>query len=182
MNVDSAVCHELIVKENSHFSSGKSFYRFNSLVDLVIGDNCVSSNYFVLDVPMPSLQHITIGQNCFNEKSENCHFNIDKQPMLQSICIGSGSFTTYTKFRISNCPKLKHIQIGTIPVETNDWLLNYNQFSHCFQHASLFELYRILFGSILIRCASIRVFCGRSRLFPGDGEYFIGEYDRVASV
>ena len=140
------ICYELTVRSNSHFSQEASFYRLNSLVDLVIGDHCVSrNNNFMFTETMPSLQSIKIGSDSFCSSNENGSFFIDKQPMLQSIIIGNRSFTSYTNFRVLNCPKLKVLQIGEDSNEKNDWLLSYNQYSRCFQNALLFELQRNLF-------------------------------------
>lgn len=143
LSADPLVCYELTVRNGSHFSQEDSFYRFYSLVDLVIGDYCVSRNRnFSFTEPMPSLQTIRIGRNSFCQRSENGHFFIEKQPMLHSLIIQSGSFVSYTNFCVRNCPKLKDVQIGQIPNEDNDWLLNSRQYSFCFQNAQLFELSR----------------------------------------
>ena len=142
-SADPSVCYELTVRNGSHFSQEDSFYRFNSLVDLVIGDYCVSKNRnFSFTESMPSLQTIRIGKNSFCQKNENGHFFIEKQPMLHSLITNSWSFISYTNFCVRNCPKLRHVQIGQIPSEENDWLLNCHQYSFCFQNAQSFELSR----------------------------------------
>ena len=67
---------------------------------------------------MNSLSSYEIGNGCFSTIGT---FNIDGSKLLESIKIGSNSFTKYKNsygkddsrsFRVSNCDKLESIEIG----------------------------------------------------------------------
>ena len=141
---------------------------FASLVTLVIGDNCNSDGGgFVLNQPMAQLRLIRIGKNCFNHNLEHNNFLVDNQPSLRSLCIGNGSFKTFTNFRVNNCPNLSEIIIGSVPTEENNRFVKAGDIANCFQYSSHFDLQSMLCNCLYCRYSIIRETNSWSRLFPG---------------
>ena len=92
-----------------------SLSKYQSLKNLVIGNETLwSVTKFELN-NLTSLKMLYIGNNCFGNVRE---FELDGLNELESVEIGQDSFRISDKerndgsYRIVNCPKLKSIQIG----------------------------------------------------------------------
>ena len=93
-------------------------YDFNSLEEIVIGNDCFESvKTFKID-GLNQLKTIKIGYNSFTQRSgdnKSKSFHILNCESLESIEIGEFSFSDFGgDFELKNLPQLQSIQIGTI--------------------------------------------------------------------
>ena len=92
-----------------------SLSKYQSLKNLVIGNETLWSVTKLELNNLTSLKMLYIGNNCFGNVRE---FELDGLDELESVEIGQDSFRISDKerndgsYRIVNCPKLKSIQIG----------------------------------------------------------------------
>ena len=111
-----------------------NFSRFNSLEELIIGNDCFCSvNLFKID-GLNHLKSLKIGMNSFTllknsdkwdfDKANNGNrsFHILNCDELKSIEIGSFSFSDYGGgFELKNLPKLESIKIGIIGTDSSNF-------------------------------------------------------------
>ena len=94
------------------------------------GNNFQQIRNFVLN-DLPKLMSITIGEDCFRVKSGDYYpygenpglFRLTNCPELESLTIGKNSFCDYTKFEISELPKLTNLSIGEYCFTSSDCIL-----------------------------------------------------------
>ena len=104
------------------------FSRFILLEELIIGDECFSNvNIFDID-GLSELKLIKIGKNSFTKEKNGWgydssqSFSIFNCDQLESIEIGSGSFSDYRDlFALVNLPKLSIIKIGEIGSKSSNF-------------------------------------------------------------
>ena len=126
-----------LLTDCSAFSELKSFilsYSFDALERIVIADRSMQHVKCFRLKGLNELKTIVIGQSCFKELTVSILFwDMDRVdgvfqivdcPKLQSITIGSDSFSDYGSFEVDHLPSLQSIQIG----------------DSCFVHAPVFSL------------------------------------------
>ena len=139
-----------------------NFSRFNSLEELIIGNDCFCSvNLFKID-GLNELKSIKIGMNSFTKKKNSNgddtsrSFHILNCAELKSIEIGLFSFSDYSGgFELINLPKLESIKIGEIG--SNSYNFYYSSFEIkgiidmilLMNRSSKFEFYWIRWWGIL---------------------------------
>ena len=121
----------LNIPANTNFGPAERFFTLQNhmaLKRIIIGDDNLAQVYKFAINSLPNLQALQIGKNCFttekNSKSDNPHrsFQIQGCPQLVSISIGCYSFSDYGgAFEIKNCGALKHVQIGEVGSESNNF-------------------------------------------------------------
>lgn len=90
-----------------------SSFPLNTLVrSFTIESGCCSHvAHFVLS-EYPHLKTLTIQSNSF-ASAQNGRFEVFRCPELETISIGSGSFTHYSDFRLHDCPKLSLLECNS---------------------------------------------------------------------